>query len=111
MPENDEDRQMASLMRLHAAKSITESTRDRRLNVLQKPVLPASAGCSTIISFGGLKRENILKQKLNVDALGIVKRRKVEEAEGKASEKTDEVQTVNVSLVSGYSSCSSEEHS
>ena len=102
---------MASLMRLHAAKSITESTRERRLNVLQKPVLPASAGCSTIISFGGLKRENVLKQKLNVDALGIVKKKKVEEAEGKASIKTEEVKTGKQSLVSGYSSSSSEEHS
>lgn len=102
---------MASLMRLHVAKSITENSRERRINVLQKPVLPSSSGCSTITSFGGLKRENVLKQKLNLDALGIVKKRKSEESNAISKEKIQEQKTAKVSLVSGYSSSSSEDRS
>lgn len=71
LPENDEDRQLASLLKLNASKTIAEKTRERMLEVMNKPALPSS----TITSFGGMRREKILAQKLNPTSLGIVKKR------------------------------------
>jgi coiled-coil domain-containing protein 130 len=69
LPENDEDRQMATLLRLKAAKSITENSRERMIQLMNKPALPSS----TITSFGGTKRERQLARKINVSNL-IVKK-------------------------------------
>lgn len=69
LPETDEDRQMATLLQLKAAKSITENSREKMIQLMNKPALPSS----TITSFGGTKREKQLARKINVSNL-IVKK-------------------------------------
>ncbi|CAO1429836.1 unnamed protein product [Diamesa serratosioi] len=109
LPESEEDKQMASLLQLHAAKSIIEKTRERRLEVINKPALPSS----TITSFGGMKREKLLSQKLKLDNLVTVKKR--ESTQGSSKQSTEAVKkkkSNNVpiaSLVSAYSSSSDED--
>lgn len=107
LPENDQDRQMAALMRLQSAKSITEHEYERKMNLMNKPALPGA----TITSFGGLRSEKLLAKKLNKTDLGIVKKRvRTEEEEIDLSKKSkiSEEEKANVSLVSNYSSTESD---
>uniref|UniRef100_T1H796 Uncharacterized protein n=1 Tax=Megaselia scalaris TaxID=36166 RepID=T1H796_MEGSC len=69
LPENDQDRQMASLMTLQS-RSAKEREEEKRLDLLIKPALPSS----TMTSFGGLKRQKLLSSKLSVEELGIKKK-------------------------------------
>lgn len=109
LPETEEDKQMASLLQLHSAKSIIEKTRERRLEVINKPALPSS----TITSFGGMKREKLLSQKLKLENLVTVKKR--EPPQGSSKESTEVVKKKKsnneslTSLVSAYSSSSDED--
>lgn len=107
LPENDEDRQLASLLQLRAGKSIAENSRERMLEIMNKPALPSA----TITSFGGVRREKLLAQKLLPTSLGIVKKR---ESNGHSSEsppvkKSKPESAPTSSLVAAYSSSSSEE--
>lgn len=105
LPETDEDRQLASLLRLKAKKSITEKSRERMVEIMNKPALPSA----TIISFGGTRREKLLAEKLRPTSLGIVKKR---EGNG-LSEDASDVKKLKLesfstpSLVAAYSSSSS----
>ncbi|XP_055691106.1 coiled-coil domain-containing protein 130 homolog [Lutzomyia longipalpis] len=70
VPENDEDRHMASLMCLQTVKSSEEEAAERRQKAINRPSLPGS----TVISFGGIRAEKLLSKKLNPLDLGIRKR-------------------------------------
>lgn len=104
LPETDEDRQLASLLQLKASKSITEKSRERMLEVMSKPALPSA----TITSFGGVRREKLLAQKLKPTSLGIVKKRESEN-DLKPAKKSKPESASTSSLVAAYSSSSSEE--
>lgn len=104
LPETEEDRQMASLLKLNAAKSIAEKTRERMATLMNKPALPSS----TITSFGGLKREKLLSQKLNASNLIVVKKRDTDLGPPETKIFKTENQPATT-LVSAYSSSSEEE--
>lgn len=70
LPETEQDKHMASLMRLQAAKTIAEREKDKIADIMNRPALPSA----TITSFGGLKREKQLNVKLLKKDLGIVKK-------------------------------------
>lgn len=104
LPESEEDRQLASLLKLNAGKTIAEKSRERMLQIMNKPALPSS----TITSFGGLRREKLLAQKLKPTSLGIVKKRDSSELNGEASNaKKAKPEDLAPSLVAAYSSSSS----
>lgn len=106
LPENEEDRQMATLLKLNASKSITEKSRERMLEIMNKPALPSA----TITSFGGTRREKLLAQKLNPSILGIVKKRESNDyVEDGSSKKSKPESSSTSSLVAAYSSSSSDE--
>lgn len=71
LPETEQDRQLASLMKLQTPKSILEREKEKQLAVMNKPALPGA----TVTSFGGLKNEKLLNRKLCPKDLGIVKRK------------------------------------
>lgn len=81
LPEADDDKKMAKLMRLHGSKTIEAKEKERQLEILNRPALPSS----TLTSFGGLKCENTLKRSLQKVDLGIVKRQKVTTSHDTAS--------------------------
>lgn len=68
LPETDQDKQMAALMRLQASKTIAEREREKISDIMNRPALPSA----TITTFGGLKREKLLSTKLAKKDLGIV---------------------------------------
>ncbi|KAL5286821.1 CCDC130 family protein [Megaselia abdita] len=70
LPETDQDRQMATLMTLQS-RSAKDREDEKRLDLLIKPALPSS----TITSFGGVKRQKLLSNKLSVEELGIKKKK------------------------------------
>jgi len=103
LPETQEDRQLASLLRLRASKNIDEKSRERMLEIMNKPALPSS----TVTSFGGLRREKLLAEKLKPVSLGIVKKR---ESNGDVERETKKLKAVEPSLVAAYSSSSGSEN-
>jgi coiled-coil domain-containing protein 130 len=106
LPETVEDRQLASLLQLRAGKSIAEKSRERMLEVMNKPALPSA----TVTSFGGTRREKLLAQKLKPTSLGIVKKRDSNGNESEPSTKKCKSEITAVSsLVAAYSSSSEEE--
>ncbi|CAB3254274.1 unnamed protein product [Arctia plantaginis] len=79
LPENEDDRNMASLLSLRPSKSIEESLTHTRSRILNTPALASSSRLLT--SFGGLKKEEISNKsaQLTRNALGItIKRSKLE---------------------------------
>lgn len=68
LPENDQDARLAAMMRLHSAKNIDDHERERRNDIYQRPALPSA----TITTFGGLRSERILSNRLSKRDLGIV---------------------------------------
>lgn len=68
LPETEQDVRLAAMMKLQTVKPISESDLERKQNILNKPALPSS----TITSFGGLRSEQLLKNKLSSKDLGIV---------------------------------------
>uniref|UniRef100_A0A1Q3F0F4 Putative c2c2-type zn-finger protein n=1 Tax=Culex tarsalis TaxID=7177 RepID=A0A1Q3F0F4_CULTA len=69
LPESESDRKMASLMRLHSAKTIAERDRERRSTILTRPALPSTSGTGE-----GTKKVKVAGAKLEVKSLGIVKK-------------------------------------
>lgn len=88
LPENDEDRKLANLMKYHSSRNAEEKTREKMKNIMEKPALPSSS--STVTRFASIKRSG---------ELGIVRKTSIG-----VKRKLD--QPV-VSLVSAYSSSSS----
>lgn len=107
LPETDEDRQLASLLQLKAGKSFAEKSRERMLEVMNKPALPSA----TITSFGGVRREKLLAQKLKPTSLGIVKKREGNGSDSDliAKKSKPESTSTSSSLVAAYSSSEEEE--
>ncbi|KAI9583439.1 coiled-coil domain-containing protein 130 homolog [Glossina fuscipes] len=66
LPEDQQDRQMAALMKLQS-KSAQERQEEKRLDILLAPALPGS----TTTIFGGLKRQKALSSTLQSEHLGI----------------------------------------
>lgn len=71
LPENEEDRNLASLLSLRPSRSIEETQSVVRNKILNSPALPSSSGLIT--SFGGLKKEESLSKtsSLTRNTLGI----------------------------------------
>lgn len=102
LPENEDDKKMATLLRLHAPKSIKDKEKEKQNEILNKPALPGA----TITSFGGLKREAQMKKGL-ITNLGIRKRKAVDELNEPSTSKIPK--TSGLSLLGTYSSSSSSE--
>lgn len=108
LPETEQDRQLASLLRLRASKSIDEKSRERMLEVMNKPALPSS----TITSFGGVRTEKLLAIKLKSTSLGIVKKRESSGRDDSSSVKKAKPESSTApSLVAAYSSSEEDDRS
>lgn len=71
LPETADDEKIAKLLRLHSSNDVKSREKQKQLEILAKPALP-----STVIqSFGGLKRENLLKRTLTQTSIGVVKKK------------------------------------
>uniref|UniRef100_A0A0K8TN92 Putative c2c2-type zn-finger protein n=1 Tax=Tabanus bromius TaxID=304241 RepID=A0A0K8TN92_TABBR len=70
LPETEEDRKLAGLMRLQAVPA-QEKEDETFSDIMNKPALPSA----TITSFGGLKTQRLINSKLSSKDLGIVKKR------------------------------------
>ncbi|KAL9708269.1 hypothetical protein quinque_011787 [Culex quinquefasciatus] len=70
LPESESDRKMASLMRLHSAKSIAERDREKRSTILTRPALPSTSG----VGESSAQKVKIAGAKLEMKSLGIVKK-------------------------------------
>ncbi|XP_059614030.1 coiled-coil domain-containing protein 130 homolog [Phlebotomus argentipes] len=97
VPENEEDRHMASLMSLQSVKSSEEEAAERRQSAINQPSLPGS----NILSFGGIRAERLLSKRLLPTDLGIRKR-------PAATEVSPECEKKPKSLVGDYSSSESD---
>lgn len=95
LPENEEDRQLASLMKFRSTRNAEELTREKMKKILEKPALPSSSTV-TKLSTAKRKSETVAKEKPTALNLGVVvgSKRKMEQP---------------VSLVSAYSSSSDDE--
>lgn len=71
LPENDDDKNMASLLALRSSKTVEENQSQTRSDILNSPALPSSKGL--INTFGGLKKEESLKKAMQLtrNSLGI----------------------------------------
>lgn len=83
LPENQQDRQMAALMKLQS-KSAYEREEEKRLDILLKPALPSA----TQTTFGGIKRQKALNNQLQYEQLGI--KRKVTSTEAETGDGKDD---------------------
>ncbi|XP_070503473.1 coiled-coil domain-containing protein 130 homolog [Chironomus tepperi] len=101
LPENEEDRQLASLLKLHSTKSIQDKSREKFKEIMEKPALPSA---TIVSSFYGMKKEKLLSQKPAI--LGIVKKKEVDQEPVEKKQKIEPV----TSLVAAYSSSSEEEN-
>ncbi|XP_055839987.1 coiled-coil domain-containing protein 130 homolog [Episyrphus balteatus] len=75
LPECEQDRQMAALMKLQS-KPAKEREEEKRLDILMRPALPGS----TQTTFGGLKRQKLINTKLSIKDLGIKKKKEDDNA-------------------------------
>ncbi|XP_055385353.1 coiled-coil domain-containing protein 130 homolog [Condylostylus longicornis] len=75
LPENDQDKRIAALMKLQT-RSAQENDEVKRLDILTKPALPSA----TITTFGGLKRHKLISNKLSISELGIKRKRTNDES-------------------------------
>ncbi|KAH8348261.1 hypothetical protein KR084_005860 [Drosophila pseudotakahashii] len=99
LPETSQDREMAALMKLQT-RSALERESEQRLELLMRPALPGA----TVTTFGGLKRQKALSNQLQLQDLGI-RRRKLDETEGPSSNEK------SLSLVGDYSSSDNDSNS
>ncbi|CAH1636649.1 unnamed protein product [Spodoptera littoralis] len=83
LPENEDDRNMASLLSLRPSKSVEESQTQTRSKILNTPALPSSTGLLT--SFGGLKKEESLSKSTSLTRQGLgitLKKSKIQNKNG-----------------------------
>lgn len=71
LPETQQDRDMAALMKLQT-RSALERESEQRLDLLMRPALPGA----TSTTFGGLKRQKALSTQLQLQDLGIKRKEK-----------------------------------
>lgn len=70
LPENEQDKHMASLMRLQSAKTIAEREKEKMSDIMNRPALP----CATKPT-NNKKRQKLMTCKFDGSDLGIVKKR------------------------------------
>lgn len=102
LPETEQDREMAALMKLQA-KSALERESEQRLELLMRPALPGA----TTTTFGGLKRQKALGTQLQLQDLGIKRKQPTTAIANVTASGTEKP----VSLVGDYTSSSSSEES
>lgn len=93
LPETEEDRQLASLMKLHSSRNAEEKTREKMKKIMEKPALPTSTTSSSVSRLIKKRAEEVPCQ-LSVKKFAIGIKRKLE---------------APTSLVSAYSSTSSDD--
>lgn len=122
LPECEQDRQMAALMKLQS-KPAKEREEEKRLDILMRPALPGF----TQTTFGGLKRQKLINSRLTLKDLGIKKKREndlaieneknlkntsssmtCEENKDQSPSPKNETKVGSLGLVCDYSSSSSE---
>ncbi|KAJ6642354.1 Coiled-coil domain-containing protein 130 like [Pseudolycoriella hygida] len=81
LPENDQDRNMAALMRLQSAKTIAEREKEKISDIMNRPALT----CEASTDVNSNKRKKLLGCKLDGSNLGIVKKNKTATAVNVAS--------------------------
>lgn len=72
LPESEQDKNMAALMRLQSAKTIAEREKEKMSDVMNRPALPSLGTTSTAVSSN--KRRKLMPCKLDRSNLGIVKK-------------------------------------
>lgn len=70
LPENEQDKNMASLMRLQSAKTIAEREKEKMSNIMNRPALP----CGTSKAVNNNKRQKLMTCKFDGSNMGIVKK-------------------------------------
>ncbi|XP_063698430.1 coiled-coil domain-containing protein 130 homolog [Culicoides brevitarsis] len=110
LPESADDQKVAKLLRLHASKDVKSREKQKQLEIMAKPALP-----STLLqSFGGLKRENLLKRSLTQTNIGVVKKKTKLDEPSSSKESQEKPKEDNkkgnssLSLLGNYSSSESE---
>lgn len=74
LPEHPDDVKMASLLVLAPAKSVSEKMEETRQEIMTRPALPSSTGCSS--TFTGLRAGKLIKETaLNSKKIGVVVKR------------------------------------
>jgi coiled-coil domain-containing protein 130 len=96
LPESEEDRQLAGLMKLHSTKNIEEQTREKLKKIMENPMLPSSSSKSSTVTSINMKKKRVESGK-SIGDLGIVRKSLVG-----VKRKAEETKTT--SLVSSYSS-------
>lgn len=72
LPENEQDKNMASLLRLQSAKTIAEREKEKMLDIMNRPALPP--GTTTTKAVMNNKRQKLMTCKFDGSNLGIVKK-------------------------------------
>lgn len=70
LPESEQDKNMAALMRLQSAKTIAEREKEKISNLMNRPALP----CATTKTINENKRQKLMTSKFNGSNIGIVKK-------------------------------------
>lgn len=102
LPESKDDEKVAKLLRLHATKDVKSREKQKQLEIMAKPALP-----STVLqSFGGMKRENLLKRSLVQTNIGVVRKKSkvVTDPPPSTSNGTSTAINSSLSLLGNYSS-------
>lgn len=102
LPETEQDREMAALMKLQT-KSALERESEQRLELLMRPALPGA----TTTTFGGLKRQKALGTQLQLQDLGIKRKEPTTPISNATATGTEKP----LSLVGDYTSSSSSKES
>lgn len=71
LPESEQDKNMASLMRLQSAKTIAEREKEKMSDIMNRPALPSG---TTTKATNANKRRKLMTSKFDGNNLGIVKR-------------------------------------
>lgn len=70
LPESEQDKNMASLMRLQSAKTIAEREKEKMSDIMNRPALPSG----TTKTVNNNKRQKLMTCKFDANNLGIVKK-------------------------------------
>lgn len=71
LPENEQDKNMASLLRLQSAKTIAEREKEKMSDIMNRPALPSGTATKAVTSN---KRQKLMTCKFDGSNLGIVKK-------------------------------------
>lgn len=71
LPENEQDKNMAALLRLQSAKTIAEREKEKMSDIMNRPALTSGTTTKAVINN---KRQRLMNCKLDGNNLGIVKK-------------------------------------